>query len=68
MFQALAEENIAGLPPAGGLYAKKAFVEDLYKKLLPDKHGLGQQEAAKPLASLLFAKASKTFCPNICCG
>jgi len=61
VFQALAEENIAGLPPAGGLCAKKAFVEDLYKKLLPGKHDSGQEEAAaNPLASLLFANAKKS--------
>jgi len=61
VFQALAEENIAGLPPAGGLCAKKAFVEELYKKLVPGKHDTGQEEGpANPLASLLFANAKKS--------
>ena len=27
-----------GLPKGGGLYAKKVFIEEVYKKLLPEKY------------------------------
>jgi len=37
VFQALAEEDIPGLPPGGGLSAKRNFIESVYKKLCPNK-------------------------------
>jgi len=32
----LSEEDIAGLPPGGGLSAKRHFIESVYKKLCPN--------------------------------
>ena len=60
VFQILAEQNMEGYPPGGGFSAKKVFVEDLYKKLLPQKYESTQDECPNPLASLLFANAQKS--------
>jgi len=60
VYQYLSEENLAGLPPGGGLSAKKVFIEDLYKKLLPEKYETCQEECPNPLASLLFANAKNS--------
>jgi len=60
VYQYLSEENLTGLPPGGGLSAKKVFIEDLYKKLLPEKYETCQEECPNPLASLLFANAKNS--------
>ena len=36
--QFLADEDISNLPPGGGLASKKVFIEDVYKKLLPERY------------------------------
>jgi len=57
--QYLVDEDIPGLPPGGGIYAKKVFIEEVYKKLLPEKYESSQEEGPNPtLASLLFANAA----------
>lgn len=55
--QFLADEDISNLPPGGGLAAKKVFIEDVYKKLLPERYETTQEECPNPLASLLFTNA-----------
>jgi len=55
--QFLGEEEIPHLPPGGGLAAKKVFIEEIYKKLLPEKYEATQDECPNPLASLLFTNA-----------
>jgi len=55
--QFLADEEFPGLPPGGGLPAKKVFIEEVYKKLLPEKYESSQEDCPNPLASLLFANA-----------
>lgn len=55
--QYLVDEEIQGLPPGGGLSAKKVFIEEVYKKLLPEKYTVSQEECPNPLATLLFANA-----------
>lgn len=55
--QFLTDQDIKGLPPGGGLYAKKVFIEEVYKKLLPEKYESTQDECPNPLATLLFANA-----------
>ena len=37
VFQRLSEDNIPGLPPGGGLFAKRSFVEETFNSLCPDK-------------------------------
>nr|CAD7443367.1 unnamed protein product [Timema bartmani]CAD7452826.1 unnamed protein product [Timema tahoe]CAD7593748.1 unnamed protein product [Timema genevievae] len=37
VLQTLADEDIPGLPPGGGLSAKQNFIENVYKKLCPNK-------------------------------
>jgi len=56
--QFLLDEDIPGLPPGGGLAAKKVFIEEVYKKLLPEKFESSQEECPNPLASLLFSNAN----------
>jgi len=58
--QALTEEEFADLPPGGGLAAKKVFIEDVYKKLLPDRYETTHDELPNPLASLLFSNAKNS--------
>jgi len=36
--QFLADEDIPHLPPGGGLASKKVLIEEIYKKLLPDRY------------------------------
>merc|ERR1711872_1197839 len=36
--QRLVDEELVGLPPGGGLASKKVFIEDIYKRLLPEKY------------------------------
>merc|ERR1719516_264369 len=55
--QFLADEDIPHLPPGGGLASKKVFIEEIYKKLLPEKYEATQEECPNPLASLLFTNA-----------
>jgi len=55
--QFLADEDIPNLPPGGGLASKKVFIEDVYKKLLPERYETTQEECPNPLASLLFTNA-----------
>lgn len=57
VYQFLADEDIPHLPPGGGLAAKKVFIEEIYKKLLPEKYEATQDECPNPLASLLFTNA-----------
>ncbi|XP_075555024.1 protein phosphatase alphabet isoform X2 [Dermacentor variabilis] len=35
IIQALAEEDLPGLPPGGGILAKRSFIEEVYSKLKP---------------------------------
>jgi len=58
--QFLADEDLPNLPPGGGLAAKKVFIEDVYKKLLPERYETTQDELPNPLASLLFTNAKNT--------
>jgi len=37
ILQLLSDEKFPGLPPGGGLCAKRAFIESVYRKLLPEK-------------------------------
>ena len=37
VFQRLSEDNIPGLLPGGGLFAKRSFVEETFNSLCPDK-------------------------------
>jgi len=55
--QFLSEEDIPYLPPGGGLASKKVFIEELYKKMLPEKYEATQDDCPNPLASLLFTNA-----------
>jgi len=55
--QFLADEDIPNLPPGGGLASKKVLIEEIYKKLLPDRYEATQDECPNPLASLLFTNA-----------
>jgi len=57
--QRLVDEELVGLPPGGGLAAKKVYIEDIYKRLLPEKYETSQDESPNPLASLLFTNAKK---------
>jgi len=57
--QRLADEELVGLPPGGGLASKKVFIEDIYKKLLPERYETSPGESPNPLASLLFTNAKK---------
>merc|ERR1712117_318259 len=57
--QRLSDEELVGLPPGGGLASKKVFIEDIYKRLLPEKYEPSQDESPNPLASLLFTNAKK---------
>jgi len=54
--QFLADEDIPHLPPGGGLASKKVYIEEIYKKLLPEKFE-ATDECPNPLASLLFTNA-----------
>jgi protein phosphatase 1B len=54
--QFLADEDVPHLPPGGGLNSKKVFIEEIYKKLLPEKYE-ATDECPNPLASLLFTNA-----------
>merc|ERR1711934_1299071 len=53
------DEELVGLPPGGGLASKKVFIEDIYKRLLPERYETSQDESPNPLASLLFTNAKK---------
>jgi len=55
--QYLQDQDIQGLPVGGGLASKKVFIEEVYKKLLPEKYENSQEECPNPLASLLFHNA-----------
>lgn len=55
--QFLADEDIPHLPPGGGLASKKVLIEEIYKKLLPERYEATQDECPNPLASLLFTNA-----------
>jgi len=55
--QFLADEDIPHLPPGGGLASKKVLIEEIYKKLLPERYEATQEECPNPLASLLFTNA-----------
>merc|ERR1712088_1065611 len=57
--QRLSDEELVVLPPGGGLASKKVFIEDIYKRLLPEKYETSQDESPNPLASLLFTNAKK---------
>jgi len=57
--QRLADEELVGLPPGGGLASKKVYIEDVYKKLLPERYETSQDDSPNPLASLLFTNAKK---------
>lgn len=57
--QYLTDEDIPGLPPGGGLHAKKVFIDEVYKKLVPNQYK-SSEELATPLATLLFANAKKS--------
>jgi len=57
--QRLVDEELVGLPPGGGLASKKVFIEDIYKRLLPERYETSQDESPNPLASLLFTNAKK---------
>lgn len=35
IIQTLAEEELPGLPPGGGILAKRSFIEEVYSKLKP---------------------------------
>ncbi|CAN7947678.1 unnamed protein product [Ixodes pacificus] len=35
IIQVLAEEELPGLPPGGGILAKRSFIEEVYSKLKP---------------------------------
>lgn len=60
VFQNLLEEDIPNVPPGGGLYAKKNFIEEVYMKLCPNKTSDNETEPCpNRLASLLFANANK---------
>jgi len=59
VIQYLQDEDIQGLPPGGGIPAKKVFIDEVYKKLLPDKSDSSQDERPNPLATLMFANAKK---------
>jgi len=50
-YQKMSEENFPGLPPGGGLSAKKRLMEELYKKYLPEKHKAYEERFANPLGS-----------------
>lgn len=54
--QFLADEDIPHLAPGGGLASKKVYIEEIYKKLLPEKFE-ATDECPNPLASLLFTNA-----------
>jgi len=60
LHQALQEEDFSDLPPGGGLAAKKVFIEDVYKRLLPERYETTHDELPNPLASLLFTNAKNS--------
>jgi serine/threonine protein phosphatase PrpC len=55
--QFLIEQDIQGFAAGGGFASKKVFVEEIYKKLLPEKYESSQEDCPNPLASLLFVNA-----------
>jgi len=61
VFQRLSEDNIPGLPPGGGLFAKRSFVEETFNSLCPDKKEATKDPCPNPLASLLFTNANKSL-------
>merc|ERR1719420_615306 len=61
VFQRLSEDSIAGLPPGGGLFAKRSFVEETFNSLCPDKKEATKDPCPNPLASLLFTNANKSL-------
>ncbi|XP_023331879.1 protein phosphatase 1A [Eurytemora carolleeae] len=48
---------LTGFAPGGGFASKKVFIEEVYRKLLPEKYESSQDDCPNPLASLLFANA-----------
>jgi len=61
VFQRLSEESISGLPPGGGLFAKRSFCEETFNSLCPDKKEATKDPCPNPLASLLFTNANKSL-------
>ncbi|XP_049828194.1 protein phosphatase 1B-like isoform X1 [Schistocerca gregaria] len=47
VLQTLADENIPGLPPGGGLSAKRNFIESVYKKLCPNNADSNSPESQR---------------------
>jgi len=58
----LAQEDFEGLPPGGGLHAKRVFIEEIYKKLVPENYD-APVESPNPLASMLFVRANANKSP-----
>jgi len=38
LLHSLSEENLDNLPPGGGIHAKQAFIEEIYRRLSPKHH------------------------------
>merc|ERR1719402_302154 len=58
----LLQEDFEGLPPGGGLHAKRVFIEEIYKKLVPENYE-APVESPNPLASMLFVRANANKSP-----
>jgi len=58
----LLQEDFEGLPPGGGLHAKRVFIEEIYKKLVPENYD-APVESPNPLASMLFVRANANKSP-----
>merc|ERR1712029_1224077 len=53
--QRLVDEELVGLPPGGGLASKKVFIEDIYKRLLPERYetsATDEREAAEQVLDI----------------
>lgn len=57
--QRLVDEELAGPPHGAGLVIQESFIEDIYKKLLPERYETSQEESLQPLASLLFKRQER---------
>jgi len=58
----LLQQDFQGLPPGGGLHAKRVFIEEIYKKLVPESYE-APVESPNPLASMLFVRANANAAP-----
>jgi len=67
VFQKLSylEEEFPNLPSGGGMFSKKALIEEIYNSHFPDKQVSSKDDPCpNPLASLLFSNANQSTQPS----